>query len=61
MHYMLNIIQFLRNHMFQMNFELDYNEKAEYVEEEKMDNENDNMYLLKMKKYRQWKWKNIDN
>ena len=34
--------QFLRNHMFQMNFELIENEKNEYVEEEKI-------WLMKMK------------
>lgn len=38
--------------MFQMNFELNENDKNEYVEEEKMDNENEYMYLLKMEKYR---------
>ena len=34
-----------------MNFELNENEKNEYVEE-KMDSENENMYLVKMNKYR---------
>ena len=53
MHNMLNVIQFLRNHMFQMNFKLNWNEKAEYVEEEKMGNE--------MKICIHWKWKNVDN
>ena len=40
--------------MFQMNFELNENEKNEYVEEEKI-------WIMKMNIYIYWKWKNKDN